>query len=402
MEYVQLTLDDWLREKEALREDLNSTVAAFVRIGYRLRKIRDGKLYEQDGCKSITEFAKKEYGLEKSTTSTFIAINENFSKNGFSMELQDRYKGMGSSVLAEMLKLSESDRELITQDSTRAQIRELKQFNKTEPAEENSLTNVIIEFFRNRQEMLNEFYSSEAYTTGDMEELVDIINPSGNMTFRNGRYMLFFYDLDKGIKYKIFGDNENHQMNYGEFFSNMQDIFQNHICGNKTHQAFYGEPEVKTEVVETTTVKTTTAVTPQKPVETKKAPEQTVEKTPKQESETEEKQLETVPPAKQQAIVNTMRDEVFEMPKIDHQEQIPGQQEITEYKEVIPDGVIIEPTPKKQWNRKEYLDNCTEYGAAVYMYRWFKDDPEAKDTLNDLNKMERWMKEKVDVNGQSE
>lgn len=73
-----------------------------------------------------------------------------------------------------------------------------------------------------------------------------------------------------------------------------------------------------------------------------------------------------------------------------------------ENKEVIPDGIIIEPTPKKQWNRKEYLDNCTEYGAAVYMYRWFKDDPEAKDTLNDLNKMERWMKEKVDVNGQSE
>ena len=145
MEYVQMTLDDWLAEKEALRRDLNSAVEAFVRIGYRLRKIRDTESYKLDGYKSLSEFAKAEYGIEKSTTSTFIAINEEFSKDGFSLELQDRYKGMGSSLLSEMLKLPEQDRDLITVHTTRAQIRDLKQFNRQEIPEDNPLTDVIVE-----------------------------------------------------------------------------------------------------------------------------------------------------------------------------------------------------------------------------------------------------------------
>ena len=33
MEYVQMTLDDWLQEKEAIRKDLCVAAEAFVRIG---------------------------------------------------------------------------------------------------------------------------------------------------------------------------------------------------------------------------------------------------------------------------------------------------------------------------------------------------------------------------------
>ena len=215
MEYVQMTLDDWLAEKEALRRDLNSAVEAFVRIGYRLRKIRDTESYKLDGYKSLSEFAKAEYGIEKSTTSTFIAINEEFSKDGFSLELQDRYKGMGSSLLSEMLKLPEQDRDLITVHTTRAQIRDLKQFNRQETPEDNPLTDVIIELIRGKKEFLNRYFKDP---DADPEDLVYMLNPNGNMTFRKGKYMLFIYSLEQGIKYKVFGDSQNHQLSYEEFF----------------------------------------------------------------------------------------------------------------------------------------------------------------------------------------
>lgn len=403
MEYIQMTLDDWLQEKELLRKDLVTAAEAFVRIGCRLRKIRDTKAYERDGYHSLGEFAEAEYKIAKSTTSTFIKIHETFSKGPDSMELQDRYKGMGSTILAEMLKLPEADRELVTEDTTRAQIREMKDFNKTEPVEQGTMKEVIIELFRQKPALLNDFYSSEGYITGDMEELADILNPSGNMSFRYGKYMLFFYDLDKGIKYKVFGDRENHEMSYAELFSLMQEIYQDCICGNRTHQAYYGEPEVKTEVKETTTVKTTTTVTPQNAKKPEQKEEKHEQKEEKSDQKSEEKEPEKVPPAEPEKPINTKADTDLEASK---EEQIPGQQEITDYPETIPEDMEVEKVESevedKNQTRKEYLDGCTEYGAAVYLQRWFKNDPEAAVIITDVDRMEAWLKVKVDINGRDD
>ena len=63
MEYVQMTLDDWVQMKQKLKQELLGVKQSFVRIGYALRQIDDQKLYEQDGYKSIAEFAQAEYGL---------------------------------------------------------------------------------------------------------------------------------------------------------------------------------------------------------------------------------------------------------------------------------------------------------------------------------------------------
>ena len=58
MEYVQMTLDDWVEMKRKLRQELQGVKQSFVRIGYALRKIDDQELYKQDGYKSIAEFAR--------------------------------------------------------------------------------------------------------------------------------------------------------------------------------------------------------------------------------------------------------------------------------------------------------------------------------------------------------
>ena len=63
--YVQMTLNDWLALKGQLEAELRGAAAGFVRIGYLLRKIKETKGYENDGSKSLTEWAKDNYGLSE-------------------------------------------------------------------------------------------------------------------------------------------------------------------------------------------------------------------------------------------------------------------------------------------------------------------------------------------------
>ena len=52
MEYVQMTLTDWVEMKQKLRRELLGIKQSFVRIGFMLRQIEEQKLYENDGYKS--------------------------------------------------------------------------------------------------------------------------------------------------------------------------------------------------------------------------------------------------------------------------------------------------------------------------------------------------------------
>ena len=146
MEYVQMTLDDWLSLKKKLENDLNGVAASFVRIGYTLRKIEDEKLYERDGYSSVTEFAKSEYGLSSSTVSRFMAINRRYSIDGYSEKLRSEFAGIGSSKLSEMLALPDSDLSMIKPETPREAIRELKDFNKTEEEGTSDRDRFLMEF----------------------------------------------------------------------------------------------------------------------------------------------------------------------------------------------------------------------------------------------------------------
>ena len=82
MEYTQLTLDQWVTMKDQLKQDIIDAQTKvigikkdFVRIGYKLRKIDELKLYEKDGYKSVAEFAKAECNLSDSDTTRFMRIN---------------------------------------------------------------------------------------------------------------------------------------------------------------------------------------------------------------------------------------------------------------------------------------------------------------------------------------
>lgn len=266
--FHQITIDEYLMAKQEIEVRLRNIADNYVAIGFRLRQIMDSEAYRQEGYTSINDFAKKEYNLSESAVSRFIAINIRFSVGGYSDKLLPEYKNYGSSKLAEMLTLPDEDCRLIAESTTVATIRELKKFNKEaeshianhatpetvaevvqaevlseNPAAYSDFEKVIIEFFRNERELLNEIYRMSDY-----ESIVDRINPSGSRTFRKKIYMLFMYGYGEGLILKKMGE-ENTSYTWQQFIETTVGIYKATYTDHDTvWENFYKpEPDVSGE-----------------------------------------------------------------------------------------------------------------------------------------------------------
>ena len=243
MEYVQMTLNDWIEIKQKLKQELLGVKQSFVRIGYALRQIDDQKLYERDGYKSVAEFAKAEYGLEASTTSRFMSINREYSIDGYSERLRPEYADLGRSQLEEMLKLPDSDRQMIRPEASREDIRELKRFNKTEPeaGEADDLHQLVEKFYQDNSEVLNAVFSEAAgFDEATIGKFTEIVNPGGNRSYKKGLYFLMMYE--NRVSVKKFGGTPK-DMTWWEFYQMTLDIFEASAAGSKTWQNYFGTEE---------------------------------------------------------------------------------------------------------------------------------------------------------------
>lgn len=291
MEYTQITLDEWKQMKQKLKQELLGVKHSFVRIGFALRKIEEQRLYEQDGYKSIAEFAKAEYGLEASTTSRFISINKEYSIDGYSEQLRPEYDELGRSQLEEMLKLPESDRAMIEPVTSREDIRELKRFNKSNPeaGEADDIHQVVERFYHDNKDVLNAVFGSDTfrnengYAEENVKEFAEIINPAGNRSYKKGMFFLMMYESK--VAFKKFGENPQN-MSWMEFWKITEEIFQDAAEGEKTWENYFGEEE---EEREEKPVKESIAPA-QKSVENKgKSSERETAKVEKEEEKAEEK-----------------------------------------------------------------------------------------------------------------
>ena len=218
MEYVQMTLTDWMSIKKELEDELRGAAAGFVRIGYLLRKIDESEGYKQDGCDSLTEWAEKEYGLSASSVSRFIAINKRYSIDGYSKQLRLEFAKYGQAKLQEMLTLPEEALQMISPEMKRADIREVKAFEKQAPHEEpaeqqGDIAPWIIEFIRVGD--LQSLRNTRAYAENDLDQLISEVNPTGTKTFRYKRTMVSMF-ADR-IMVREF-PNPPEQMSWREFF----------------------------------------------------------------------------------------------------------------------------------------------------------------------------------------
>ncbi len=242
MEYVQMTLNDWLEIKQKLKRELLGVKQSFVRIGYTLRTIEDQRLYENDGYKSVAEFARAEYGLEPSTTSRFMSINREYSVDGYSEKLRPEFEDFGRSQLEEMLKLPDGDREMIQPETSREDIRQLKKFNKSEPetGEADDIRQLVEKFYEENSEIRKEISKAPEFDIQSIKGFAEIVNPGGNRSYKKGLFFMMMYE--NRVTVKKFGSSPQN-MTWWEFYKISRDVL-NHMAAGAGEKELPDEEEI--------------------------------------------------------------------------------------------------------------------------------------------------------------
>ena len=258
MEYMQLSLDDYIQCKNDIKNNLGTIVKSFVRIGWQLSRIDKSGAYKNDGYNSIAEFAKAEYGMSATGTSRFIRVYEKYSVPGDTPELRDEYKDYNRSQLEEMLQIPEEDHEMIRPEAHKEDIRELNRFNKENESSPDNLLNwknaqtteekiqaTIYEFWHDNRETMNTFFGSDM----EMKDLAELLSPSGSRSYRKGTVFLMFYNLDTEILVKVFGDDPV-KMTYQEFADRTRQIFEG-AAGDRAWETCFGEAVESNKIEQT-------------------------------------------------------------------------------------------------------------------------------------------------------
>lgn len=112
--------------KQVLDAVLTRTAEDFVQIGYLLKVARDTNILAESGYATVTDFAKAEYGIDKTQVSRFISINDRFSENGYSDHLMQNYQGFGYAKLTLMLQIPNEINEALPPTLSKTEIQAIK------------------------------------------------------------------------------------------------------------------------------------------------------------------------------------------------------------------------------------------------------------------------------------
>lgn len=404
MGYVQMTLDEWVEIKQKLRQELIGVKQSFVRIGYTLRKIEEQRLYEQDGYKSVAEFAKAEYGLEQSTTSRFMSINREYSVDGYSETLRPEFADLGRSQLEEMLKLPEGDRKMVRPETSREEIRELKRFNRAEPETgvADGIGQLIENFFRDNRETLNAIFNGE--DLGNTKRISEIINPGGNRSYRKGLFFLMMYENKISVKKYGMAPQE---MGWEEFIQRAVEIFGDEAGPDTWRNHFGGTAEEPEKEEATEEVKENAPAHKNQEI---------LEETPhghggKQEENAGKSKKEAGKYVSyEEAAVSYRMDQEEKMNDLPIEETPHGSEgkpkaEAAEEKEAgtteaaSETGDIQEVIEKPFGSRKQYMETLSAHGMAEYMAEEYKRHSLKVSDLAYTGELFRWLTEDVDGNG---
>ena len=440
MEYIQLTLEDYQQSKKEIKENLGGIVKSFVRIGWQLTRINATGAYAMDGYKSIAEFAQNEYDMTPDGVSRFMSVYEKYSVPGDTPELRERYRDFKFAQLTEMLQLTEEDKAMIEPETQRASIRELKKFNKENENNPDNLLNwqqepqskieeTITEFYRVNREMTEEMLSGSAYREKNIKALAELINPSGNRSFKKSTVFLMMYGIEKGIIIKEFGKGTS-TISWEEFIQITEEIF---------HGQTYAE---KFKVEENQLVPVTTECEPEQEekmnsqkseqnqrnedLEEKKREKEeekagqedhSAEETGEKKDEEENADMDGTtartgghgsmePGRASEAEPGREADGEAEtaMPKPETREDTSPLEEFAPAQEIQEDLTENEKEPaeimeKPFGSRKEYMDTLSEVEAAAYMHRSMIME-KGPDNIKSMLSWQKWFNRKVDKNGQ--
>lgn len=421
--------------KQELDTELKKTAEGFVRIGYLLKVARDTSILAESGYDNVVDFARAEYGIDKTQVSRFIHINDKFSQGGYAPELKEEYQGFGYAKLSIMLSLPDSVNEELTPDFSKSEVQQVKD----EIDEEKKTTDieVMLEEKDSVQQSFNTNLEKAVYQLGkDAPEVYKRLwesavknGESGKRFIENlipdekamyivripgaGRCMLSMKAEEDTVKLiNIRDSSANETYTKQELEDALKKMLPDTDTWGKAWESLYGEklPAEKNAAVapvqpKAAPRKESKVIVPKKP-----EPEKSVQNIPEsvsktQESVPESKEIVSETAQKKEMTLNDVNPEIpapdpkpveedvpEEKPDVqqDTNEQIPGQDEIENHPEYMPekktDQQIIEDA-KRTVEAIRLTLNDWEYTIPQGMLATILDRVEyLKDTLQELVK----------------
>ncbi|MGN1188250.1 MAG: hypothetical protein ACI4R6_07125, partial [Lachnospiraceae bacterium] len=325
------TFNEWQQD---LDTELVKSAESFVRIGYLLKVARDTDILRESGYAGVVEFARNRYGLDKTQVSRFIHINDRFSVNGNSEELQDKYKGFGYAKLTIMLQLPDAINEELSPDFSKTEIEDIKkefdeekkisdleiliEGQKEETKELNGLEQVLYQLLHDTPELFTSIHTS-GY---EAEKLKETLAPSGEMIYSVriqgvGRLIMTINAGSGKITITNARNMEKTEWNMGDLVESVINVFSTGVDTQDSRElwtSIYKEPY------------------PEKEEKVKVAPVQQEEKKPVQKKEKKVRIAKVAKEEKEAPVAKEEKPEVTE-------EQIPGQDTIMNHKEYIPEDM---------------------------------------------------------------
>lgn len=412
MDYeVKTVIDNIDDMTDIIKNQLNDIAEGFVSVGYYLRKTDETMLYKQKGYKTIYEYAKDTFGIGRSTASRFMEINQKYSKDGYSPEIDLKWSGYGSSKLTEMLGLPEDVQEAIPVDATVRDIREAKgiiretehnysdqmelcDIAQPDLAETNWLVELIKQYFskENREafQKMTDWLRKDEPEKDITVSILLIINPTKFKMIRLERAnVMLTVDKIKVMPYRNQGEQQEYTyIDFGRAFETMFYPAGMSTPINEAYQSVYGKPYYE-EKPERNPAKTERPAPKTEQSETKPAEPQTKQPDPPTKSEEihtkdEEKPTETPDtttvsaepeekePEKTKETPETKTE--FQQENAD-ETQIPGQTELTkDFPEYCPPNMnppeqqeLPEEVKPAYATRRLYISSVDADTAAEYM-----------------------------------
>lgn len=364
--------------KKELDTELNRTAEGFVRIGYLLKVARDTEVLKESGYGNVVDFAKSEYGIDKTQVSRFISINDRFSEGGYSDRLKEGYQNFGYAKLTLMLQLPEAINEELSPDFSKAEIQAIKdevdaerEITDIEVAIEAAeaavaekplaapegtvLERTLWQLFREQKELFRKLWDI-CRTERTTQEIMDILAPQGEALYSvripgTGKLQLILNGAGSSIVNVRTMEKTRYEKE--ELAGAVCDFFRGEESPEELYRDLYGEElEQKAEVA------------PVQQREEKKAPARKESKVitapkPEKKAEPERKKQE----AQEPAVQETERNEAYRRPEAWESEYKTGDIVMDAMSSAI--GVLLEKTGKTGiWHFKPTAPEGDSYNLS--------------------------------------
>ena len=403
--------------KESLDQELSRSAESFVRIGYLLKVARDTNILYESGYETVTQFAEAEYNLRPDQVTRFMQINDRYSEDGYGMNLQDSYKGMGYTKLVEMLQLPLAIAQELTPDFTREEIKEIR----SEVEEEQKITDlevmmepkdwdgeisvlqqVIIQLGHDNQEWYKKVYDW-AQGEKDLQKFKWIMDPNGSTLYSVrirglGKFLLSVKEKEEQAVLINVRTNGKEQVAWDTLMQLSSDLIEPGTVQESWQQVYGEEMEEKPLAPVNTGSSGDKPKKKEKKVVVAKKPEKKKrdQNALKRDQNTLKRDQDPEKGKENEPEEHRPDSEGNGAETVSQSEEKPvGEDRKTD--EIAPE----QPEERPVGTRKQHLDSLTEYGAAEIIaghIRKVMETAEQQD-LGSYKHWEKWLSEDVDVLG---